>query len=51
VEPGVAVRGTIDCIVAQTCIAASVELPGTDRDFAAPRPSSQDRVPSFCGVK
>jgi predicted nucleic acid-binding protein len=32
---GVTVRGTIDCIIAQTCIAAGVELLSTDQDFAA----------------
>jgi predicted nucleic acid-binding protein len=32
---GVTVRGTIDCIIAQTCIATSAELLSTDRDFAA----------------
>lgn len=31
---GVTVRGTIDCIIAQTCIAAGVELLSTDQDFA-----------------
>ncbi len=28
-------RGTIDCIIAQTCITAGVELLSTDEDFAA----------------
>ncbi len=32
---GVTVRGTIDCIIAQTCITAGVELLSTDQDFAA----------------
>jgi predicted nucleic acid-binding protein len=32
---GVSVRGTIDCIIAQTCIAAGVELLSTDQDFGA----------------
>lgn len=32
---GVTVRGAIDCIIAQTCIAAGVELLTTDHDFAA----------------
>ena len=32
---GVTVRGTIDCIIAQTCITAGAELLSTDRDFAA----------------
>jgi predicted nucleic acid-binding protein len=32
---GVTVRGTIDCLIAQTCIAAGVELLSTDQDFAA----------------
>lgn len=32
---GITVRGTIDCIIAQTCIAASVELLSMDQDFAA----------------
>lgn len=32
---GVTVRGTIDCIIAQTCIAADVELLTPDQDFIA----------------
>jgi len=32
---GVTVRGTIDCLIAQTCIVAGVELLSTDHDFAA----------------
>ena len=32
---GVSVRGTIDCIIAQTCITAGAELLSTDQDFAA----------------
>ena len=32
---GITVRGTIDCIIAQTCIIASAELLSTDEDFAA----------------
>ena len=32
---GVTVRGTIDCIIAQTCIAAGLELLSTDQDFAS----------------
>ena len=32
---GVTVRGTIDCIIAQTCISAGLELLSTDQDFAA----------------
>jgi predicted nucleic acid-binding protein len=32
---GVTVWGTIDCLIAQTCIAAGVELLSTDQDFAA----------------
>jgi hypothetical protein len=32
---GVTVRGTIDCIIAQTCITAGLELLSTDQDFAA----------------
>lgn len=32
---GVTVRGAIDCIVAQTCLEAGVELLTTDRDFDA----------------
>jgi predicted nucleic acid-binding protein len=32
---GITVRGAIDCIIAQTCITAGVELLSTDRDFAA----------------
>jgi hypothetical protein len=32
---GITVRGAIDCIVAQTCIAAGVELLSADLDFAA----------------
>jgi predicted nucleic acid-binding protein len=32
---GVTVRGTIDCIIAQTCITAGAELLSTDQDFAA----------------
>ena len=30
---GVTVRGALDCIIAQTCIAAGVELLSTDQDF------------------
>jgi len=30
---GITVRGAIDCIIAQTCIAAGVELLSTDQDF------------------
>jgi predicted nucleic acid-binding protein len=32
---GLTVRGAVDCIIAQTCIAAGVELLSTDQDFAA----------------
>ena len=32
---GVTVRGAVDCIIAQTCIAAGAELLSADRDFAA----------------
>jgi len=32
---GVTVRGTIDCIIAQTCITAGVELLSHDQDFVA----------------
>ncbi len=32
---GITVRGTIDCIIAQTCITAGVELRSTDQDFVA----------------
>jgi predicted nucleic acid-binding protein len=32
---GVTVRGAVDCIIAQTCIAADAELLSGDRDFAA----------------
>ena len=32
---GITVRGTIDCIIAQTCITAGVELLSIDQDFAA----------------
>ncbi len=32
---GVTVRGTTDCIIAQTCITAGVELLSADQDFAA----------------
>jgi predicted nucleic acid-binding protein len=32
---GVTVRGAVDCVIAQTCIAAGVELLTTDRDFVA----------------
>jgi predicted nucleic acid-binding protein len=32
---GITVRGTIDCVIAQTCIAAGVELLTTAQDFAA----------------
>jgi predicted nucleic acid-binding protein len=32
---GITLRGTIDCIIAQTCITAGVELLSTDQDFAA----------------
>ena len=31
---GVTIRGTIDCIIAQTCITAGLELLSTDQDFA-----------------
>jgi predicted nucleic acid-binding protein len=31
---GITVRGTIDCIIAQTCITAGLELLSTDQDFA-----------------
>ena len=33
-QRGVTIRGTIDCIIAQTCIAADIELLSTDQDFA-----------------
>ena len=32
---GVTVRGAVDCIIAQTCLAADAELLSPDRDFAA----------------
>src|SRR5262245_50916423 len=32
---GITVRGTIDCIIAQTCITAGIELLSTDQDFTA----------------
>jgi predicted nucleic acid-binding protein len=32
---GVTVRGAVDCIIAQTCIAAGVDLLTTDQDFAS----------------
>lgn len=32
---GITIRGTIDCIIAQTCVAANAELLTTDPDFAA----------------
>ena len=32
---GVTVRSTIDCIIAQTCITAGLELLSTDQDFAS----------------
>ena len=32
---GFTVRGAVDCIIAQTCIAAGAELLSTDQDFAA----------------
>lgn len=32
---GITIRGAIDCIIAQTCIAADVELLTTDHDFTA----------------
>ena len=32
---GITVPGTIDCIIAQTCIAADAELLSTDQDFVA----------------
>ena len=32
---GITIRGAIDCIIAQTCIAAGVELLSTDQDFVA----------------
>ena len=31
---GITIRGTVDCLIAQTCIAADVELLSTDDDFA-----------------
>ena len=31
---GMTVRGAVDCIIAQTCIAAEAELLSPDRDFA-----------------
>ena len=31
---GVTIRGTIDCIIAQTCITVGLELLSTDQDFA-----------------
>jgi predicted nucleic acid-binding protein len=32
---GVTIRGAVDCIIAQTCIAADADLLSSDRDFAA----------------
>ena len=32
---GITVRGAVDCIIAQTCIAADVELLSSGRDFVA----------------
>lgn len=32
---GVAIRGTIDCVIAQLCIVADLELLGADQDFVA----------------
>jgi predicted nucleic acid-binding protein len=32
---GITVRGAVDCIIAQTCIAAGAEILSADRDFAA----------------
>ncbi len=32
---GITVRGTVDCVIAQTCITADVELLGSDDDFMA----------------
>lgn len=32
---GITVRGAVDCIIAQTCVAADVELLSSDRDFVA----------------
>jgi predicted nucleic acid-binding protein len=32
---GITIRGALDCIIAQTCIAAGVELLSTDQDFVA----------------
>ena len=32
---GVTVRGTVDCVIAQTCIASGAQLLTADRDFAA----------------
>ncbi|MBI1847662.1 MAG: PIN domain nuclease [Candidatus Rokubacteria bacterium] len=32
---GITVRGTTDCIIAQTCMTAGTELLSTDQDFAA----------------
>ena len=31
---GITIRGTVDCLIAQTCIGADVELLSTDDDFA-----------------
>ena len=32
---GITIRGTVDCLIAHTCIAAGVELLSTDQDFVA----------------
>jgi len=32
---GVTIRGTVDCVIAQTCMAANAELLSTDQDFVA----------------
>jgi predicted nucleic acid-binding protein len=32
---GVTVRGAVDCVIAQTCIAAGADLLSKDRDFSA----------------
>ena len=32
---GVTVRGAVDCVIAQTCIASEAELLSADRDFEA----------------
>ncbi|MBI2920792.1 MAG: PIN domain nuclease [Planctomycetes bacterium] len=41
---GVTVRGAMDCIIAQTCLAADAELLSQDRDFKAIAKHSKLRI-------